>query len=232
MKQNSSPLIQLALILLAITVIIGGGFYFFNSYENLNTQKTNLQRENNTLENRIQVLSSTTGELAQYAETAYRSVPDANVGLFALNTIKKIVIDQSLLIDGVFVNASSNEVDGTRRTEIGFDVEGETAQVLDFLTRIAKTLPIVKLTEAETRVATDNFANSSITLEAYSKSLPEELPSIKEPLPAISESDKALLLELGEYEYPQIEELSEDSTTQGTFGKDNPFTPIESVVTE
>lgn len=232
MKQQNSPLIQFAFIVLALMVIIGGGMFFFRRYGDNQLVVSQLENENSVLDNRIQVLSNSSEELSQYVDTAYRSIPESNAGLFAINTIKNIQSTEEVLVDGVYVKTAPVEKGQQQRSEIGFEVEGNTGQIFNFLLSISESLPIVKLLELETRVTEGDFATAIVSMEGYSQALPEELPSLKEALPTISEEERELLSRLSNYEFPPLVADQPSSDSDVNFGRENPFSAVTTQTSE
>jgi hypothetical protein len=230
MNRQNNPLVQLALVLLATTITVGGGMFFFRRYTDTNSVIEKLQSENAVLDNRIQILSSSSEDLDTYVDTAYRSVPESNAGLLAVNTIKALGGSEDVFIDGVYVKSSLIEEGIQQVSDVGFEVEGEIGQVFNFLSKLSNSLPILKLLELETNITDTNLATSTINVQAYSQTLPDKLPSLTEALPTLSEEEKSLLSEIENYEYPALSAVNDSSAeeSESTFGRENPFSAVTS----
>lgn len=214
--------------------MVGGGFYFFQRFSDNNASISQIQSENMVLENRIEVLKSLTEELSEYVDVAYSAVPESNAGLIAINAIKQMQGERQIFIDSVNVRTSLSEVGTQQLTEVGFEVSGEINEVMAFAQALSSSLPLLRMKEMETRLASDNFATARLNMEVVSKYLPVELPSIKEPLEVLSWEDKEMLSKIKAYSRPSLvtDRVSSDESAAGSYGRSNPFSSIQQVVLE
>jgi len=224
--QEQSPIIKIALAMLGVTIVLGGGIYFYNQYGDGGRTIEQLDKENAILENKIEVLSSSAGQLQSYSQTSSLSLPNDNAGILAINTMQDLAIDEQVVVSEFFLRSYLPEAGEVQVTEFGFTAQGESANVLNYLSSLSKTLPIIRIKEIETSALEGNLVTSNVTLETYSQAISVQLPALTEPLQTLTGDEENTLNQLAGYKQVQLSQGG-NFVDEGSVGRENPFSNIE-----
>lgn len=230
MNQQSS-LIRILLLFLSLVVVVGGGIFVVQEYNKVRSQQSQLQSENNILQNRISVLEDAQQYLSSYVSTAVAAVPDVNAGYYALNSIRNESDEQEVIIDNLTIKTSTAPETNKSQSELSFELNGPVDNVINFTKNIFNTLPLLSIVELSSKSSTFGSLESMLTMRTFSKSYPTQLPALNESIMPLSEEEKKVLEELSTFrKTPEAAIGTSSFNEEGIeYGKQNPFSASQSV---
>ena len=165
-----------------------------------------------------QVLTQLQGEVLGLVGSTVLAVPEKNSALMMVSQIKSQASQRLLTISDVAIGSTLELTKGVQRIQLQFDVEGDVAQIMDFLNSLTITAPLSVL-EKVNLANTGDTVRATVALSVYAAPLPSSLPSLTEPLKELSEDETNLLDTLGQLISPPFLEVTPQTPTTRT----NPF---------
>lgn len=165
-----------------------------------------------------QVLTQLQGEVLGLVGSTVLAVPEKNSALMMVSQIKSQASQRLLTISDVAIGSTLELTKGVQRIQLQFDVEGDVAQIMDFLNSLTITAPLSVL-EKVNLANTGDTVRATVALSVYAAPLPASLPSLTEPLKELSEDETNLLNTLGQLISPPFLEVTPQTPTT----RANPF---------
>ncbi len=166
-----------------------------------------LKAESAKLNTKYSVLTSVTSNLSNDNPLFGVAVPNKSSALFGLSQIKKMALENSLLLSNL-KSASPTLLDNDISSiSIAFDTEGSYQSVFQFLQAISKALPIMNITKLELTQQSE-VLRASITLNVYTAPLPKVIPSLTTAVNDLTPQEMQLISEFEGFSGPTFVELS------------------------
>lgn len=207
------------IMLLSVVVLIIGLSIGFNQISGLRTKIESSKKTVATLQQKVNALE-TVGEILSGDITFLDIVlPARGAVLYGLSQVKDQAIMQNIAISNIKTGTSVEVGDGVSKIAIGFEAEGDSASMYNFLESFSKMLPLINVDKVS-MTHSENVTRASISVNVYSAEYPKKIPSVTESIKDLSKEEIALLRKISTYTLPNF---VEPSMTDKAQAKENPF---------
>ena len=190
LKVILGPMLLLSLV---IIVSLFGFRVAFTQIGELRAKLTEATKNENVLTTKLDVLSTSQASVASDTNSAVSYLPGDNPALLVLYQLRSLAIGRGLSVSNISVGAEGkNTVTGFMAVGIGFDVTGDLAGVLDFVSILKTIAPNLKIDKVDL-----NFVGGNLEASINSKSrwspFPTKIPALTEPVTALTNAEKDVL---------------------------------------
>lgn len=207
----------LPLIIILILFVIVGNFAF-SKITDLRTQIGDAETVGNTLKQKVNLLSTVSGSVANYSSSAAVALPDSNTSLAVISQLKNLAILNTVLLSNIKAGSETKDPSGFSRTDVSFDVEGSRDQIVTFLKAISGIAPIslvgtVKISES------GGLVRAGVGVRTFWAAIPKTLPTSNQSINDLTADERSLLSTINSLTPPSF---SVAPASQGG-GRPNPF---------
>lgn len=210
------PVLMLIVAVIVLVVGLGIGFKQVN---NLRSKIEGSQKTITLLEQKVNALESVNEVLAGDITFLDIVLPARGAVLYGLSQVKDQAIQQNIAISNIKTGTSVEVDGGISKTAIGFEAEGENANMYSFLESFSKMLPLINVDKVN-MTHSESITRASISINVYSAEYPKKIPAVTESIKDFSKEEIALLKEISNYTLPNF---VEPTALQGVSVKENPF---------
>jgi hypothetical protein len=169
--------------------------------------------------------------LSDQLELALRALPENKRPLLVMRVLKKLGSESGVAIVSLGVNPGSiatpaaapsqkKASKGALGLTFSLKFTGSTSEIRDFIEKLTKTLPLLRLTKVSLQRAKgkDHFSASTEVVAFYSF-VPKSLGKIESPVKTLDEGEEEFLARLEEFSFP----LPDETPFLFEAGRENPF---------
>lgn len=212
------PIISLVslVILFVITVSIG--------YSRISSQLAQIEqakKDKNTLTQKESFLREVDRNILTKSDSVVRAVPYTNSALFLFSQLKILANQKSVVVSNL--KAGSDSLDPNlilSFVDVSFDVDASSPNVFDFIKATAGLAPLSNLQKA-TLTGSGAFLKASVVLRTFFSPLPEKLPSLADPVSALSNEEIEIIAKLDSLSPPALSEVV--AAPAATTLREDPF---------
>lgn len=212
-------------VIAAIVCILLLVFILLPQISNSFTTSKNLeaaQNKYNELNKKIKTLEEV--DITSYKEsitTALTAVPSDKDIPGSINQLLFMINNSELKMINIVISTTGTPVKALNSFNVKLDVEGDLAQIKDFITQIKKAPRIIELNGVELSTGKDNIAQASLSLLVFYQEISNNLEDVEKAVTPLNNNDKQTLSTISE----NSKNISSDLTPilNGPRGKDDPF---------
>lgn len=228
------PLIfPLGIILSIFVLMIFSASTFLQRIQIINQETAAIEQKIETLDRRLSVLRSVEDQIETSMNLATLAIPHTNPSTLVIRKFRELIARHQLSVDDLSVSSPfSTELSGEFLSyQIDISVSGQYESMVAFTKEISQILPLVNISSLSMeRRPGSELVESKMTLVAHSAALPENLPDISEPIPALSSNEVEIMALLAGFEAPSFSINNEDEDLLPIDPKANPFSAIEATL--
>lgn len=203
------------IIALFVTVLVLG----IKQISSIGEKNDGLKRSVSSLEQKVATLEEVEQVLAGDNTFLDIVLPGKGAVLYGLSQIKNQAVQNNVSISSIKTGNEIKVNGDISKNAIGFEVEGEEANVYLFLQSFSKILPLMNVDKVSL-VRSESIARATVSLSVYSAELPKRIPAVTEAVKDLTPSEVDLLKEISQYSLPLFIEPVPDT---GQTVKENPF---------
>jgi hypothetical protein len=215
---------NLLIVVVAVILISISGTMVGPQVEKISTGRSNLQKEEVRLKQLQAKYDDLSGlnefELTERNALTLKAIPESKNVFGAMITIKTIANEKNVTISEIKVDPGDISSESAEKvfTNVifGLKVDGSYTEVIDFIKKTEKALPLMVLSKFKT-VISNEMATAEFSLETPFYPMPKELGKVDTPLAKLTTEEEKLLDELAGFTY-----LEPTSFTSGE-GRADPF---------
>lgn len=212
-------------VIAAIVCILLLVFILLPQISNSFTTSKNLeaaQNKYNELNKKIKTLEEV--DITSYKEgitTALTAVPSDKDIPGSINQLLFMINNSELKMINIVISTTGTPIKALNSFNVKLDVEGDLAQIKDFITQIKKAPRIIELNGVELSTGKDNKAQASLSLLVFYQEISNNLEDVEKEVTPLNNNDKQTLSTISE----NSKNISSDLTPilNGPRGKDDPF---------
>ncbi len=155
-------------------------------------QLSETSKDENVLKTKEGLLREVQTSVLSQADLTVSAVPPKNPVLAVVSQLKNLSLAGGITLSNMKAGSGSKEQGGLSTVEISFDAEGTFASVLAFIRAISSFSPLTTV-EKVSLTQTAGAARATISLRSFWAAFPEKIPSLTEPISALSEEEKKTL---------------------------------------
>jgi len=222
----SNANIKLIVYPFIILVILAGIIYasytigYPRVIQNIDDYKK-IQKTENDMKIKAETLRQISQNVLDSADVSLIALPDKQEIVFMISNFKNVAQENNILIGKLSTINSLQEKDGIKGMSIKIDGIAERySDIIEIVNKMKKTMPVVSIDKVVTSGSIDlNEISFSIELSTFWSSLPEEIPSITQPVNLLTSEQTELLASLSSYKRPDMVSLipQEQSSRQNPF---------------
>jgi Tfp pilus assembly protein PilO len=216
-KQLRPLLVPVASLLLVLFLFVFGVTRALGLIEDKRGELSLAQKDENTLEQKQQVLTELGSEATTFASVTSDALPEKNASLIMISQIKGLAAQRLLVISDLKIGRAVEDGSLTK-AQLQFDIDGDPGQVVILIRELASVAPLSRLDSVSINQSGD-VVRASVALSVYSASFPEQLPAIKEPLSSLTDREREVLGILTDLITPPFSNI----TPEAPGVKSNPF---------
>lgn len=217
LKELRPLLVPVGSLVLIIALFVFGISQALGQIKSKRQELSLARRDENTLVQKQEVLSSLSGEVGGFVNVSSDALPEKNASLVMISQVKDLAGQRLLILSDLKIGRAVE--DGVlTKAQLQFDVDGDIFQVIAFVRELANVAPLSRLVSVSINQSGD-VVRANVSIAAYSASFPEQLPAIKEPLTDLTDKEREVLGILDELIPPPFSSVSPE--TPG--GRANPF---------
>lgn len=216
-KQLRPLLVPATSLLLILFLFVSGVTQALGLIEGKRNELSLAQKDENTLEQKQQVLTELGSEATTFANVTSDALPEKNASLIMISQIKGLTAQRLLAISDLKIGRAVED-GALTKAQLQFDIDGDPGQVIAFIRELASVAPISRLDSVSINQSGD-IIRASVALSVYSASFPEQLPAIKEPLSGLTDKEREVLGILTDLTPPPFSSI----TPEPPGAKANPF---------
>ena len=212
-------LLPLGLVVVFVIVFLGV-FVFF--YDRISVQLASIAENSKVeqaLSQKLNLLSTVELKYSDSAEAAVIALPDKNDSLSFVSQVRLLAAKQPLLVRSVEIASEQENKVGNSAVVITFVLDGELAQIINFLETIPNYAPVSSLSSFDLKNDGD-LASSKIEFKVYYAPFPKTLPATIEPVHELSDNQKKVLADIESLIPPEFSYSPSEATISG---RENPF---------
>ncbi len=203
------------IIALFVTVLVLG----IKQISSIREKNDGLKRSVSSLEQKVATLEEVDQVLAGDNTFLDIVLPGKGAVLYGLSQVKNQAVQNNVAISSIKTGNEIKVNGDISKNAIGFEVEGEEANVYLFLQSFSKILPLMNIDKVSL-VRSESIARATVSLSVYSAELPKRIPAVTEAVKDLTPSEVDLLKEISLYSLPLFIEPVPDT---GQTVKENPF---------
>ena len=201
---------------IVLSLIVGQ--FGLGKISDLRNQIQKLQTDQNTLNQKLQILDSLSASTSGGSVATVSALPGSNPVLVSLDQIKSLGVQNGIIISNIKGGAEVKDKSGLLRADVSFDAFGARVQILEFAKKINQIAPItlvdkVKITESS------GSARGSISVRCLWAPYPTKLPAVTETITDLTADEKKTLGAVNSLIQPQFTEVPPSVNA----GKSDPF---------
>jgi len=210
-----------------LTIIVLLGIVLKVGISKINEQKRTLA----DIKSRISILADKEKTLSQakndmigiFYNPASIALPTENPALVSFSEAKSLLNLHLLPIDEYSINVGGDVQDQTAvgTTQLQFTIFGKMDQVLAFLKDLEKNSPLTVVNKLSFSNQKD-LLNVEISINSFFSPFVASKTAVDLPLQKITESEKSVLMDLGNLKQPTFSNPSPN----GPFSRENPFSSL------
>ncbi|CAN5324904.1 hypothetical protein BH10PAT1_BH10PAT1_4260 [soil metagenome] len=224
MKKLAIPVTILVGVI--ILMLISGKIAIENIFR-LHNEISNSQTIENMLQQKLNSLTSVSPTISEQSSVLLQAVPSSNSSLDAISLIQNQTLLSGLLLNNL--NSQSSIVEPStaiNSTEIDFSASGSYSNILQFITKIRTSLPITRFDSLKIKgsnISNTDTYNLTATIFSYWATLPNTLPSIDQPIVALTPDEQKLVSQITSFSENTVNISNGTSPESLTKGRTNPF---------
>ena len=214
-------LVPVALLVISLTLGIGGGLFLLGRITGINTQLSSLNSEQPSLNNKLSTLQNLGDKVVADSSLALFALPTDNVIAISLSQIRELISENNLNLISLSANPSSSITSDLNSSVIEFKVGGEYQSFKTFVKSIENLMPLVNISGLSVSNGTSGSFEMSASLDTFWASLPQNLPSVTEPIESLTDDEINVLDQLSSFTKPKFINL--EPQTASDLGRIDPF---------
>ncbi len=191
------------LILLVIAIfMVGLSILVFTRIKVLRADVVKAKSERDKLSQRVETLRGMEPEISSSStQTVYNALPSVSSPLVAATQIKMLASSLEVSVNNLQIFSSPGEQKEVNSYEIYFTVEGKPEDVFTFISTLSKLTPLINL--YETKISeSGGLLKGELKSASYWAPFTASLPSISEPIHALSDEEKSIINQLLDFKAP------------------------------
>lgn len=155
-----------------------------------------------------------------------QALPVRNSLLLALSQAKSIANKNEMVLSEIIGSPPQlNEATQVSTALLEYEVQGSLDNTLSFLEELSQSLPVVTIDELSlTKSSTAGIdISTKINVRVFWSDLPQELPTINEPIATLSEEELAFIEEMAARIAPSYSQSQSELEFSENAGRSNPF---------
>lgn len=209
-----------------VVVILIEGQFFFGKSNSLSSTASELSTRIELLQSRNAALSSISPEVIAASKQIATVLPAENSVLLISSQLRNTAILNKVTLKNLSTNSIPDLNDPLAgSTQVGVIVEGDTPSVLQFLANLTTLAPLVEINTVNF-ITNPTTTIAQLSLASFWSPFPSQLPSITEPVVALTPEETELMQRVSAFTTPIVSDTFEDSTTSALTVNSAPFAPV------
>jgi len=193
-------LLVLLVLLFFMSVKIGSA-----NIKNSKSLISDLEGKNKTLTAKLGTLREIENDVSDASDITSVALPQENPALVAVSQIKYLASANNTQITNLEVGKGFAKEE-VSELNMGFDVSGQTSDILRFLASVKTVAPIVIVSDVSlSSLSGENIASTSVI--AHWSDFPAKIPALSENIETLTKEEEKLLSEVSELVQPEFFEL-------------------------
>jgi len=168
--------------------------------------------KNSAIEAKIEELRNIRTDSFPDSEIILTSFPEDDPSLWMLSQLRRKTEEYSLFVENQKISFSNSDTDVVR-SNISFDLIGDTSNIIRFLLDIDKVAPISSLNKVifNSKNEASTGPGASVEISVYHSKIPTQLSQMNEPVNKLNDEESQTLIKLSKLEPPEFTKLSPNS---------------------
>lgn len=205
------PVKSLLILLGFITLFALVAKFSLKQITDLRGKVTIAQKDQKILAEKLSALDKFENEYSQSSQPISLVLPSKNPSMLALSQIKRLAVDNGLLLSNTQSSSDLKDKNQIRSIRIGFELEGERLAVLNFIKEIENMAPISSVEEVKLNEIAST-AKAKVSLITFFSPLPEKIPALTEPVNDLTPEETEILNQVLNLRQPPFSEAMPSET--------------------